>query len=160
MSSDVKGGMDYALLKRHYDLNDYVSLVDPATGFVLLNGIPFTTPQTFYVSGLAAYMNDVTVANFLQGWTLYAHGQAVAPVWLAPILAAVGILWQPQVPAFEAKDTLVWADQNCWIRFDGPARVRHFIPANTFTRFHMRWFMLWIERAGIADGVLRVWIEG
>ena len=53
MSSDVKGGMDYALLKRHYDLDDYVSLVDPVFG-PLLKGIPFTVVPTFYVSGLAA----------------------------------------------------------------------------------------------------------
>jgi hypothetical protein len=160
MSTDVKGGMDYALLKRHYDLDDYVSLVDPVFG-PLLNGIPFTVVPTFYVSGLAAYMNDATVANFLQGWTLYSHGQAAAPVWLAPILAAVGILWQPQVPAFEAKDTLFWSASPCWIRFDGPARVRHFIPANTFMRYHRRWFMLWVDRdVTQADGVLQVRIEG
>lgn len=161
MSSDIKGGMDYALLKQHYDLDDYVSLIDPATGFPVLNGIPFTAVPTFYVSGLLAYMNDVTVANFLQGWTLYSHGQAAAPVWLAPILAAVGILWQPQVPAFEAKDTLFWSASPCWIRFDGPARVRHFIPANTFMRYHRRWFILWVDHdVTQADGVLQVRIEG
>lgn len=159
MSSDVQGGLNYALLKRHYDCDDYVSLIDPATGFVLLNGIPFTAAEDYYVVGVLAYINDANVVNVERGWTPFAHGQPAAPAFLIPILAAVGITWPAQVPAFEAKDILFWADQDCWVRFEGSVRARHFIPANTYKRYHRRCFMFWVQRA-TADGILRVDIEG
>ena len=159
MSQDVKGGQDYSLTRRHYDCDDYVSLIDPATGFVLLNGIPFTAVEDYYVVGVAAYINDTTVPDPLKGWTLFAHGQPAAPAFLIPILAAVGITWPALVPAFEAKDILFWSDQDAWIRFEGSSRVRHFIPANTYIRFHRRCFMFWVQ-AAVNPGTLRVWIEG
>lgn len=159
MSSDFQGGTNYALLKRHYDCDDYVSLIDPATGFVLLNGIPFTAAEDYYVVGVLAYINDATVVNVERGWTLFAHGQPAAPAFLIPILAAVGITWPAQVPAFEAKDILFWADQDCWVRFEGSLRTRHYIPANTYMRFHRRCFMFYVMSAGV-DGTLRAWIEG
>ncbi len=159
MSSDLQGGTNYALLKNHYDCDDYVSLIDPATGFVLLNGIPFTAVEDYYVVGAVAYMNDATVANFERGWTQFVHGQPAAPAFLAPILAAVGITWPAIVPAFEAKDILFRATADVWIRFESSSRVRHFIPANTYMRFHRRCFMFFLQ-AVIANGVLSCWIEG
>lgn len=159
MSHDVQGGLNYALLKIHYDCDDYVSLIDPATGFVLLNGIPFTATEDYYVVGVAAYINDANVVNVERGWTQFVHGQPAAPVFLAPILAAVGITWPAIVPAFEAKDILFWADQNCWVRFEGSSRTRHYIPANTYMRFHRRHFMFYVMSAGVS-GNLRCWIEG
>lgn len=160
MSGDLEGSIDYAKLKRHYDCYDAVSLVDPATGVALLNGIPFTNVQTYYVVGLMAYLNNVNVADVYKGWTLFTHGQQAPPAWLAPLLAILGIATFPaQVPAFEAKDILVFADQACWLRFDSPNNVPVFIPANTYMRFHTRCFMLWVTRFAI-DGTLRVWIEG
>ena len=159
MSSDFQGGTNYALLKNHYDCDDYVSLIDPATGFVLLNGIPFTAAEDYYVVGALAYMNDATVANFERGWTQFVHGQPAAPAFLIPILAAVGITWPAVVPAFEAKDLLFWADQNAWIRFEGSLRTRHYIPANTYMRFHRRCLMFFVQRATV-DGTLRAYIEG
>ena len=159
MSSDVKGGIDYALMKRHYDADDYVVLRDPATGVALINGIPFTATPTYYISGLMAYLADPNVVNPERGWCLFTHGQAAAPVWLAPFLAALGIPWPAAVPAFEAKDTLFYSDQDCWVHFEGRTRVSQFIPANTFFRWKRRWFMIWVERV-TADGTLNVWIEG
>jgi len=159
MSGDVKGGINYALVKRHYDADDYVSLIDPTTGMVLLNGIPFTATQDYYVVGTLAYLNDVNVADFERGWCLFAHGQPAAPAFLAPILAALGVQWPTETPAFEAKDILFRSDQDCWVRFEGASRVRQFIPANTWMRFHRRCFIFFVTSAGV-DGTLRVWIEG
>ena len=126
----------------------------------MLNGIPFlAAAPTYYVVGLMAYINDVTVPDFERGWTPFVHGQAAAPVWLAPFLAALGITWPPEVPAFEAKDILFYSDVDCFVQFEQPTRVRHLIPATTFVRFHRRCFMFWVQGVA-ANGTLRVWIEG
>ena len=159
MSHNLQGGLRYALLKRHYDCDDYVSLLQ--NGVVLLNGIPFTATPTYYISGLMAYLNDPTVVDVTRGWTLFTHGQIAAPTWLAPFLAALGITWPTQVPAFEAKDLLFYSDQDVWVKFEGSARVSHFIPANTYKRYHRRCFMFWVFRDALtADGTLQVDIEG
>lgn len=159
MAQDLRGGTDYALVRRHYDNDDYVSLIDPATGLVLLNGIPFTQVEDYYVVGTMAYLHDPTVADVLKGWTPFAHGQTAPPTFLAAILTALGVAWPAQVPAFEAKDILFLSDQDCWVRFGGPTRVRHFIPANQFIRFHRRCFMIFVQRVAV-NGTLRVWMEG
>ena len=159
MSSDVQGGLNYALLKRHYDCDDYIMLRDPTSGAVLINGIPFTSQEDYYVVGTMAYLNDPTVVDVTRGWTVFAHGQPSAPNFLVPFLAALGVEWPSEVPAFEAKDLLFYADQNCWVRFEGKDRVQHFIPANTYMRFHRRCFMFWVVR-DTSNGTLYVWIEG
>lgn len=163
MSHDVQGGLRYALLKRHYDCDDYVShpdMVNIYTG-TALNGIPFTiTAPTFYVVGLMAYLNDTAVVDVERGWTPFTHGQATAPAWLAPFLVALGVTWPTQLPAFEAKDLLFYSDEDCWLRFEGASRVRHFIPAETYMRFHRRCFMFWVISDTAALGELRAWIEG
>jgi hypothetical protein len=157
MSEDYKGGLNYALLKRHYDCDDYPGLV--YEGVTYLNGIPFTNTPTYYTSGLMAYLNDVNVVDVERGWTTFPHGQPAAPTYLALILTALGVTWPAIVPAFEAKDTLFWADQNCWLQFEGKDRVRMFLPANTYFRTQRRWFMIFVTRV-TADGTLRVWING
>jgi len=158
MSYDVKGGLDYALLKNHYDADDAVTL--RVNGVTYLNGIPFTATETYYTVGLMAYLNDVNVVNIERGWTTYTHGQPGAPAWLAPFLAGLGItVWPTQVPAFEAKDLLFYSDQDCFIRFEGSNRVQHYIPANTYMRFHRRCLMFFIIRDTVS-GVLRAWLEG
>jgi hypothetical protein len=164
MSKEVLG-VDYEQLKRHYLCDDSVTLIDPTTGIVVLNGIPFTDVEDYYVVGTLAYMNDPGVVNpttspGAANWCQFTHGQAAAPIFLQPILAAVNIAWPAKVPAFESKDMLVRSDQNCWIRFEGPNRTRHFIPANQYLRFHRRFFMFWVQRAGGNNGTLRVYIEG
>ncbi len=158
MSEDYQGGLNYALLKRHYDCDDYPSLIYQGT--TLLNGIPFTNAQTYYTSGLIAYLNDANVVNVDRGWTTFTHAQPAAPAYLAIILAALGVAWPVAVPAFEAKDTLFWSDQDVWIQFEGNSRVRMFLPANTYFRTQRRWFMIFITRAGANDGTLRIWING
>ena len=158
MSHEFEGGLDYARLKRHYDADDYPSLL--VGGVAVLNGIPFTATPDYYIVGTMAYLNDTTVANAEYGWTLFTHGQPAAPAWLAPFLAALGVTtWPVQVPAFEAKDILFWADQNCWVQFVGSSRTRHYIPANTYMRFHRRCLMFWVTRDTVS-GTLRCWIEG
>ena len=159
MSEDYVSGLNYALLRRHYDLDDNVVVRDPATGVALVLGIPFTATPDYYVSGLCAYFADTNVFDVTKGWTLYTHGQPAPPAFLAPILAALGITFPAAVPAFEAKNTLFYSDQDCWVHFEGRTRVSQFIPANTFFRWKRRWFMIWVERV-TADGTLNVWIEG
>jgi hypothetical protein len=146
MSWDLHGGINYALTKRHYDADDYVA-------------IPFGPTQDYYVVGTMAYMNDPNVADFERGWCLFAHGQPAAPAFLAPVLAALGLTWPSQTPAFEAKDILFYATQDCYIRFEGSSRVQHYIPANTFMRFHRRCLMFFVQQVS-ASGTLMAWIEG
>ncbi len=158
MSYDIIPGFDYAQLKRHYICDDYTSL--RLNGVTFLNGIPFTATETYYVVGSFAYLSDPAVPDFWRGWTQFTHGQPAAPAYLAPFLAALGITtWPAQLPSFEAKDILVWSDQNCWIRFEGSSRVQHYIPQNTYMRFHRRCFMFWVQQ-DTNPGVLRCWIEG
>lgn len=157
MSSDIKGGMNYALMKRHYDADDYPSLI--VGGVAVLNGIPFTATPDYYIVGTMAYLNDSTVADIERGWTLFTHGQPAAPTWLAPFLATLGVAWPVSTPAFEAKDLLFWADQDCWLQFVSSNRARQYIPATTYMRFHRRCFMFFVTRDTV-DGTLRAWIEG
>lgn len=138
MSSDVKGGLDYALMKRHYDNDDYVAL-------------SFTATQQGYVVGTMAYLADTTVATSQPGWTI------VTPTPPVPlVLVALGLT---SGLGFEAKDLLFYATQDCYIRFQEPNRVQHFIPANTYMRFHRRCLVFYVVRS-TADGVLRCYLEG
>ena len=171
MSSDIKGGLDYALVKRHYDCDDYTAFRLPIDLLrpYWFNGLAFTATEDYYVVGFLAALHDPTVIDPTKGWTTYTHGRSVAPAWLtgafpAPlvptIMTALGLSpWPAQLPAFEAKDILFWADQDCWVRFEGSSRVQHFIPANTYMRFHRRCFIFYVVR-DTADGTLRVWMEG
>ena len=165
MSKDVRGGIDYALLKQHYDADDYVSLKHPTTGLTLLNGIPFTATETYYIPGLMAYLHDKNVFDIEKGWILYTHGQPAAPAYLLPFLTALGLAaWPPKVAAFEAKKITFLATEDCWIRFEGASRVRHFIPGGalvtgpyfTYTR---RCNIFFVVR-DTTNGILYVWITG
>jgi hypothetical protein len=146
MSHDVQGGINYALVKRHYDCDDFVA-------------IPFTATQDYYVVGAMAYINDNNVVNMERGWTLFAHGQPAPPTFLAPFLAALGLAWPVLVPAFEDKDILFYATQDCYVRFEAGGRVQQLIPANTFMHFRRRCFIFFVQRV-TADGTLYVWVEG
>ena len=158
MSTNLSGGINYALVKRHYDANDYTSL--RIAGVTYLNGLPFTATQTYYVVGTFAYLADPNVVDVTRGWTLFTHGQPAAPAYMLPFLAAIGITtWPASLPSFEAKDILFYSDQDVWVRFVGSLNVQHFIPANTYMRFHQRCFMFFVQRDTL-DGSLRVWIEG
>jgi len=166
MSTDIYGGLKYALLKRHYDADDYTSL--RISGTTYLNGIPFTATQTYYVVGMFASIADINVVDPYVGWTSFTHGQPAAPAYmLTPVdfLAALGITtWPAVLPSFEAKDLEFWASEDCWISFVDSPRVQHFLPAETYVRYHRRCFMFFVVRepdiAGGVDGVLRVKIEG
>jgi len=158
MSVRLEGGIDYEYLKRHYAADDYTSL--RLAGFTLLNGLPFTAAQTYYVVGLFAYLADINVIDPLLGWTEFVHGQQTAPAYLLPFLAALGITtWPPALPSFEAKDIEFYATEDCWISFVDSPRVQHFIPAETYVQYHRRCFMFFVVSDGV-DGVLRVKIEG
>ena len=157
MSEDMKGGTNYALVRSHYDCDEYISLV--VGGVIFLNGIPFTATEDYHVIGSVAYLNDTNIPDPLRGWTLFTHGQPAAPAYLAPILAVLGVTWPALVPAFESKDILFWADQDAWVRFEGASRARHFIPANTYMRFHRRHFIFWVQQVTV-PGTLRAYIEG
>ena len=140
MSSDLKGGLEYALLKRHYDNYDYVQLSFAG---------PFAGVQQSYVVGTMAYLADPTLVTSKLGWTLYTP-----PAPLPLVYQALGL---PQGPAFEAKDILFYASQACTISFDSPTRVTVAIPATTFMRFHTRSFVFYALQAG---GTLDIWMEG
>lgn len=140
MASDVKGGMDYALLKRHYDNYDYVQL-----SFAGL----FANVQQSYVVGTIAYLADPTLITIKEGWTLYTP--------LVPLPLVYQALGLTQGPAFEAKRTQFLATQACLICFDAPNRVQVAIPANVLREFYIRHFVIYATQAG---GTLDIWIEG
>jgi len=164
MSEDITL-VDYAKLKRHYDCDDYVSLV--VNGIPLLNGIPFTNAaEDYYVVGLMAYFHDNNIIDVFKGWCEFAHGQPAAPLFLQPFLAALGITtWPTSVPAFEGKQFMFLSvDSDCWIRFEGSSRVRHYIPLGTlaagpYITFSRRAFKFYVQ--GLTNnGTLYVWITG
>ena len=157
MSSDIAGGTEYNKLLTTFLCSDACTL--RVGGVTYLNGIPFTADQTYYVSGVMAYLNDANVVDVTRGWTEFTHGQPAVPAWLSPFLVTLGVAWPAVVPAFEAKDTLMYSDEDCWVAFDGPDRVPEFIPANTYMRFKRRWFILFVVRDTVS-GTLRLWIEG
>ena len=157
MSSDIAGGLEYNKLLTTFLSNDACTL--RVGGITYLNGVPFTDSQTYYISGLMAYLNDTNVVNLERGWTEFTHNRPSVPAWLNPFLTTLGVGWPKIVPAFEAKDTLMYSDEDCWVSFDGPSRVPEFVPADTYMRFKRRYFILFVVR-DTADGDLRVWIEG
>jgi hypothetical protein len=164
MSKNFVGGIDYARLKRHYDCDDTPVVRDPTTGIALVNGIPFTSTPDYYISGLCAYLADPNVIDLERGWTTFAHGQTAAPAFLAAILAALGVAWPDEVPAFEAKRTTMLATQDCWVHFEGRTRVSQYIPAGAlatgpYFTWNRRWLMMWVEQVTL-PGVLYLWIEG
>jgi hypothetical protein len=140
MSQDLSGGLEYALLKRHYDNYDYVQLSFAG---------PFAGAQQSYVVGTMAYLADPTLVTTKLGWTVYTP---TAPVPLAYQVAGLA-----QGPAFEAKDILLYASQACTVSFDAPTRVAVSIPATTFMHFHQRCFVLYATQGG---GTLDIWCEG
>jgi hypothetical protein len=140
MSANVKGGLEYALLKRHYDNYDYVQLSFAG---------PFAGVQQSYVVGTMAYLADPALIATKLGWTLYTP-----PAPLPLVYQAAGLT---EGPAFEAKDLLFLASQACTISFDTPTRVTVAIPANIFMHFHTRCFVIYATQAG---GTLDAWFEG
>lgn len=145
MSVDVQGGIDYAQVKRFFLCDDYISMA-------------YGAAQDYYVVGSGAVLATATVIDATRGWTLFTHGQAAAPAWWTA-LGLPAALWPAQAPAFEGKDFLFLSTTDCWIRFEGPARVQHRIPAATFMRFHRRCFIFWVQQVAAA-GTLQAWIEG
>ena len=157
MSENISGGVDYSKILTTFLCNDACTL--RSSGVTYLNGVPFTATQTYYISGLMAYLNYNDVVDVNRGWVSFTHNQPAVPAWLNPFLVTLGVSWPKVVPAFEAKDTLMYATEDCWVSFDGPDMVPEFIPANTFMRFRRRWFILFVVRDS-ANGTLRIWIEG
>lgn len=138
MSIDVKGGQDYALIKRHYDNYDYAQLTLVAA------------TQQSYVIGTSAYLADTTLATTKEGWTVYTP--------TAPLPIIYQLLGLTYGPAFEGKDILLYASADTTVSFDAPTRVQALIPANTFMRFHTRSFVIYATCA--AGGTLDIWCEG
>lgn len=66
----------------------------------------------------------------------------------------------PSLPeSFEAKNLLLLSDQDCWVRFNSPNRVQHFIAANTYFNFHIRCSRIYVVRH-VTNGTLKIWSEG
>lgn len=167
MSSDVKGGIDYALLKRHYDNDDYCEIAfdDTETHTItarsipiaaaIAAGLPSRTPTLYpmlspYIVGTWAIVHDSTLA-LTAGWSVTPPKTEIGIPNPAPP--------PTYLPCFEAKDILFYADQNCWVRFGDSPRVQHYIPANTYKRYHRRCFVFWVVR-DTTNGTLKVDIEG
>lgn len=167
MSSEIMGSIEYALLKRHYDNDDYCEIAFDGTevhtvvartapiGLAVLAGLPSGTPALFpmlspYIVGTWAIVHDPTL--------LLTAGWSTTPPRTE---AAISNPNPPPtyLPCFEAKDLLFYSDQDCWLRFAAPNRVQHFIPANTYMRFHRRCFIFYVVQH-TTEGRLKVWMEG
>jgi hypothetical protein len=144
------GGLDYNLLKRQFDNDDYAP------------DIPFTATQDYYTIGTMAYISNPTlyspIMGSVTGWILFKHGQAAAPAWFSSISGTPAV-WPSPSPAFEAKDIMFYATTDCYVRFGGATNVQHLIPALTYVRFHRRCLIFFFQQKS-APGTLRVWIEG
>jgi len=70
--------------------------------------------------------------------------------------AAVPGAWPNDEPA---KDVLLYADQDCYVRFNRGDAVQHLIPADTYMRFQRRCTVIYVVRVSV-DGTLRCWLEG
>ncbi len=166
MTQRVFGGIDYPLVKRHYDLDDYVEI-----GFSAVENNPLVARQAAIVLAIATG----SAGPILSPYTIGTMSISNDPTQVAdPLLAATRgwFLFTPAsigipnpnppptyLPSFEVKDLLFHSDENCWLRFEGSTRVRHYIPADTYMRFHRRCFTFWVVR-DTTNGVLRAWLEG
>ena len=60
---------------------------------------------------------------------------------------------------FQAKSLLLYATQDCLVRFDGSSSLQHFVPNGVYITFPKRCSTLYIVRS-TADGTLRLWAFG
>lgn len=97
--------------------------------------IPFTDAETSYLIGTMAFAAD--------------------PSGL-PELASNPDTGQP---GFTAHEILLYATQDCYVRFNGSSRVQHRLFANTYYRFRRRTHTIYVQRVA-ADGILYLWAEG
>jgi hypothetical protein len=95
--------------------------------------IPFTNVEVAYVVGTNAYASDPTSCPAVNKDT--------------------------GVPGFMAHNTLLYATQNCYVRFNGASRVQHLLFANTYYQFRRKIMALSVVRQNI-NGVLYAWFEG
>lgn len=58
-----------------------------------------------------------------------------------------------------ARDVQFYATANCWVRFNTPASIPQFIPANLPLRFSRRVALFYVY-ADTSSGTLYAWIEG
>ena len=140
MSQDISGGVDYSLLKRHYDNIDHVQLSFAG---------PLANVEQSYVVGTSAALANSTLPTTKPGWTIY--------IPTAPLPLVYQALGLTSGPAFEAKDILFYATQACAISLDLPTNLPIPIPANTFMHFHTKHFVFYATQNG---GTLDAWIEG
>ena len=61
--------------------------------------------------------------------------------------------------SFEAKSLLLYATQDCWVRFNESLNVQHFIPNGVYFSIPRRVTVLYVVRTTL-DGTLRVWAFG
>ena len=62
-------------------------------------------------------------------------------------------------PLFEGKSILLFATQNCRVRFNGSSRVQHFINSGAYYTFDLRVRSIHVVR-DLVNGTLQVWVTG
>lgn len=139
MSKEVEGAIDYAKTKRHYLMNDYVSM-------------PFDATQDYYTIGAMAYLANRNIYDESKGWAMFSHAQPAAPNFFG------ATVWPSPSPGFEGKHWLLRSNQRCFIRFGGVGNVQHEILANVTMEFWQRTFIVFVQ--GGTAGILRMSVEG
>lgn len=59
----------------------------------------------------------------------------------------------------KAQSILLYATQDCYVRFDNALGVQHRLFAGNFYMFHRRCSTIYVVRV-TADGTLHIWLEG
>ena len=100
--------------------------------------IPFTATEVAYLVGTNALASDPNLT------TLY------------PALARNP---DTKKPGFTAHNVLLYATQDCYVRFNGPNRVQHRLLAGNFYQFNLKIHTIYVVRV-TNDGVLYAHFEG
>ncbi|MBW2674734.1 MAG: hypothetical protein JRD89_15210 [Deltaproteobacteria bacterium] len=97
--------------------------------------IPFTDEEKEYCVGTMAFMSDP------EGLPELARNPDTGK------------------PGFTAHRALLYATQDCYVRFNGPKRVQHLVLAGILYEFHLRIHTIYVVRQ-TTDGILYAHFEG
>lgn len=125
-----------------YETDDYAQLAFNATGGA----------ETNYVIGTMAIASDPTLLTF-------GGKPGMAGNMDTAIDPTTGNARTP-LTGFTAHSVLLYATQNCLVRFNEAPRVQHLILAGNFYRYYRKTYRIYVVGAGAAAGTLYIWATG
>jgi len=114
-----------------------VSYLKPVRSFLVddFAMIPFTDEEREYCVGTMAFMSDP------EGLPELARNPDTGK------------------PGFTAHRALLYATQDCYVRFNGPKRVPHLLQAGVFYEFNLRIHTIYVKQVS-TPGILYCHFEG